>query len=179
MDVKIEARSRASTGGWAVRVFDTVEAASVDTGVMQTSVLACLRDSTLQAGKWRFGLVPADEIFKPMDRDEALKVAAANLTAKELTESLLESFIRERINEAPGHLVRFGDFYTRFQEWLPSEARAFWSKQKVSRSLPTKFASGIGNDNKVFIINASFERKQLNPNVKPYCITNGRVKRCQ
>jgi hypothetical protein len=48
---------------------------------------------------------------------------------------------------------------------------------KVSRELPVRFQSGTGNGNKTYIINASYEQKEVAEDVKPYFVANGRIKR--
>jgi hypothetical protein len=99
--------------------------------------------------------------------------------SERLNRTALENFIRENLHEAPGQLILFSDFYTRFVEQLAIDEKGAWSRVKVSRSLPLKFQSGQGTGNKTYIINASWEPVQPDPNAKPYYISNDRIKRVE
>lgn len=98
--------------------------------------------------------------------------------AEQRTRSLLDHFITEHLFESVGELTLFSEFYEKFVLWLPEEERGGWSRIKVSRSLPMKFSSGTGNGNKTYVINASLTKPGPTPDgVKPYYISNGRIKR--
>lgn len=100
-------------------------------------------------------------------------------TAAKNNRSSLEDFITENLHEAPGELLVFSDFYTRFIEWLPSDEKGAWSRVKVSKSMPLKFQTGTGNGNKTCIINASWEKVEPDPNAKKYFVMNNRIKKEQ
>jgi hypothetical protein len=95
----------------------------------------------------------------------------------EKNRSMLDKFILEHLYEIPGVLMPFSDFYTRFIEWLPVEEKGAWSRIKVSRSMPTRFLTGSGNQNKTYVINASFEPMQPPDGGKKYYISGGKIKR--
>lgn len=96
--------------------------------------------------------------------------------AESQSRSMLDQFVMENLFEAAGHLVPYADFYTRFIEWLPAEEKNGWSKQRVSKGLPMKFSSGTGNENKTYIINASWQKVEVTDS-QPYIIVNGRIKK--
>lgn len=96
--------------------------------------------------------------------------------AEQLNRSPMDQFIAENLHEAPGHTVLYVDFYTRFIEQLPVEEKHNWSRYKVSKALPIKFASGTGNQNKTYLINASWEPVSPSDYGPPYYIAGGRIK---
>jgi hypothetical protein len=99
--------------------------------------------------------------------------------AEQLNRSPLDQFIAENLFECPGELVMYSDFYGKFLEWLPAEEKGSWSRYKVTKHLPMKFASGSGNGNKTYIINCSWEQHQVASDPTPYYVAGGRIKRME
>lgn len=95
--------------------------------------------------------------------------------AEDKNRSSLLEFIKECVHPIPGELLPFAEFYERFIEWLPNEEKGAWSRQRVSKELPTKFATGRGTANKTFITNSSFVLKEAS---EPACyVLDGKIKR--
>ena len=59
-------------------------------------------------------------------------------------ESELIKFIKECVHNAPGYCIKFLDFYTKFQQFLPSDERGEWSNKRVAKELP--FIKGRYNE---------------------------------
>jgi hypothetical protein len=97
--------------------------------------------------------------------------------AAEKNRSMLDQFVAEHLHEVPGVLLPFTDFYSRFVDWLPLEEKGAWSRIKVSRAMPMKYPTGTGNQNKTYVINASFEQMQMPPDTKKYFVSAGRIKK--
>lgn len=96
--------------------------------------------------------------------------------SKEMSRNQLEVFIRDICCHAPGEKVTFTKFYEKFVAWLDPEDRFEWSKQKVSRSLPSDTPSGaLGGNNKRFVGNISFEPAE-DPKAAPYICVKNRLK---
>jgi hypothetical protein len=81
----------------------------------------------------------------PHTRDR-LNVPVVKTSNKELMAShnatLLEAFLSQECFDCPGNAVSFKDFYEKFQVYLDPSDRHYWTKNRVSRSLPNKFPSG-------------------------------------
>jgi len=99
--------------------------------------------------------------------------------AEQLNRSPLDQFITENLFECPGELVSYADFYAKFLEWLPSEEKGNWSRYKVTKHLPMKFASGAGNGNKTYLVNCSWEDRAVASDPTPYYVAGGRIKRVE
>lgn len=111
---------------------------------------------------------------------------ANKIAAEDLNKSPVEAFIDEECYPVDGEYIEFGGgeseseqaarFYSRFQKWLAPEDRSSWPKQKVIKSLPSRFPYGKWTDNKRIIGNLSFE--DVPPTQKKFITsTNGRVRR--
>lgn len=96
--------------------------------------------------------------------------------SEDLSRTPLEQFLSEATHFVKGEVVEFKEFYDRFYEWLPGEERHHWSKIKVSRSLPVNHPSGSGTDNKKFVANLSWEKKEPKPDAKLLIVINGKLR---
>lgn len=65
-------------------------------------------------------------------------------------------FIRQHCHAAQGHSIPFSDFFQRFQQWLPAEERAQWSRLRTSRTLPEAHPSGGRTANVAHVGNLSW-----------------------
>jgi hypothetical protein len=101
---------------------------------------------------------------------------ANKLRSEEFSRDELEQFIDECCHYAPGEAISFKDFYDKFYEWLPADQRAQWNRIRCARSLPAKYPSWKGTDNKKFIGNLSFEEAK-NKDANPIVVVNGRMLR--
>ena len=99
--------------------------------------------------------------------------------AEQLNRSPLEQFITECLFECSGELVSYSDFYGKFIEWLPAEEKGNWTRYKVTKGLPIKFASGTGNGNKTYLTNCSWFQGETAEDPTPFYIVGGRIKRVQ
>lgn len=110
-----------------------------------------------------------------------LRIPIVNTQHKEYSaqrnRNSLEAFIAEQVYQVPGQLIAYSEFYDRFVTWLPPEEKGFWSRAKMTKSLPPNFQSGVGNGNKTYIINASWEPAKSGDDARPYYVINNRVKR--
>jgi hypothetical protein len=89
--------------------------------------------------------------------------------------AILDQFVAECLHDVPGALIPFSEFYDRFIDWLPAEAKGAWSRIRVTRTMPRKFASGTGNQNKTYITNAAWAPGPAKgPRLQ---IVHGRIKR--
>lgn len=102
-------------------------------------------------------------------------INTSNKESAELaSHNVLEMFINEQVFAAPGEIVEFQTFFSKFQESVSPEERYEWTKQKVIRSLPQNFAYGAYTDNKRMIGNISFD-KPGDPKAKPFVVHAGRL----
>lgn len=56
-------------------------------------------------------------------------------------QSLLEMFIAENCHRVEGQMIKFGEFYGKFIDWM-GPTTEFWSKQRVGKELPPVFPKG-------------------------------------
>ena len=62
--------------------------------------------------------------------------------SQELNQNAIETFISEKCQHAPGYMLKLSDLYNKFQEWLPVNERRRWTKQRMTKSLPSYCAKG-------------------------------------
>lgn len=97
-------------------------------------------------------------------------------TSMETSRTALESFINSSCHYAPGEKILFSEFYDRFIESLDTEDRFDWSKQKVSRGLPSDTPSGAsGGKGQRYIGNLSFSPAK-DPEGMPFICVSSRLK---
>jgi hypothetical protein len=74
----------------------------------------------------------------------------------------LEVFLQERCCFFPGQSVIWKDFYNKFLQSLAEEERGYWSKRRVSQSLPDNFPTGgFDAKNTTFVGNIVIDPKEL------------------
>jgi hypothetical protein len=96
--------------------------------------------------------------------------------SQDMSRSPLETFINVKCHTAPGEKILFSEFYDRFILSLDPEDRFDWSKQKVSRSLPSDTPSGASEGrSQRFIGNLSWETAKY-PDGLPFICVNSRLK---
>lgn len=80
---------------------------------------------------------PQDRLNIPCLTTEAKQaVQEANLT-------MLELYLRENVQYAPGYFVYISEFWDKFSQWLdPSLVNTEWTKIKVSKQMPPQFVRG-------------------------------------
>lgn len=62
--------------------------------------------------------------------------------AQKLNQTQLEMFLSEKVQQVPGRMIKFSDFYDMFIQWLDPNEISNWSKIKVGRDLPPIFPKG-------------------------------------
>jgi hypothetical protein len=79
-------------------------------------------------------------------------------TSAKLNRNSLQVFIEEVCHFAPGESVRYGDFYSQFNEWLDPNEIHEWTKIRVGRSLPAAHPKGrlISDGGQFHVGNISF-----------------------
>jgi hypothetical protein len=96
--------------------------------------------------------------------------------AEYFNKSYLELFVEEKCFAAPGHRVRFKEFYDRFIEYVPAEFSHHWSAKRVGSEFPRHYAKGRDRStNEVWIGNLSFtkiEEKDYGPR---YILRDGKL----
>lgn len=160
-DAKVAVEAIDPRTGLVVHTFESGRAAEAF-GFTASSISTCLngKGRSHRGFFWRrLGDTTMPEIESPADRT-----------------NYVDRFCAEFLREAPGHLMPFGDFYDRFTDWLPNDERTKWSQVRASRALPDKFQSATGNQNKTYIVNASWD--QVEP-LAPYVVIDGRLKRSE
>ena len=92
-----------------------------------------------------------DRLFVPViDSEEKLIV-------QELNQTDLEFFIVDKCTPVAGHMIKFSDFYAKFQEWVDPNSIHNWSKKRVSKELPPQFPKGrLKVNNQVHIGNIAW-----------------------
>ena len=86
---------------------------------------------------------------------------AEKAEAQEQSKTALEKFIDKECYYVEGSVVEFGDFYSRFHEYLETSERDYWTKVKVGRGLPLVFPKGrLTSNPSIHIGNMSFEKKE-------------------
>ena len=58
---------------------------------------------------------------------------------QKLNETPLERFINDELTPCPGLMVKFGDFFSRFMDWLDPEEKHNYSKIRVGREISTQY----------------------------------------
>lgn len=111
------------------------------------------------------------------DRLNVPVVATEDKTdAEYFNKSYLELFVEEKCFAAPGHRVRFKEFYDRFMEFVPAEYSHHWSAKRVGSEFPRHYAKGRDRStNEVWIGNLSFtkiEEKDFGPR---YILREGKL----
>ena len=69
----------------------------------------------------------------------------------------LQEFIKDKCKLENGQLIKYGDFYDRFCEWLDPAEITQWSKRRVSKELPSDMLKGNSRkDNHIYLLNITF-----------------------
>lgn len=83
------------------------------------------------------------ELPPPIDR---LNIPVVMTDSKHLAmssnRSMLEQFLDEKVQYVPGHVIKYSEFYERFVKWLDTTDVPSWPKNKVGRSLSSKYPKG-------------------------------------
>jgi hypothetical protein len=93
------------------------------------------------------------------------------LMAEKANRSMLEIYIEDHCQYVPGEMVKFGELYDRFKEWLDPNQIDRWSKIRVGRELPQRHPKGRAHgDGQFYVGNLAFEHKD---STKPLLIVEG------
>ncbi len=97
--------------------------------------------------------------------------------AEEINANAFDRFISEHCFEVTGEMVEFSEFYKRFMEWLPEDARYTWKKSMIVDEIKQRYPYGAYSQNKRMIGNLSFESKASAPDAKSWIVVGGRLVR--
>jgi hypothetical protein len=92
---------------------------------------------------------PGDRLNIPIIETESKRVTAM------LEQNALETFLQEQIKPADGYLIKYGDFYDKYVEWLLSfdpEEVSKWTKVRVGREISPRFPKGRSTKNAQFFL---------------------------
>lgn len=62
--------------------------------------------------------------------------------AEDANQTMLEHYLSEFCHHVTGSTILYGEFYAKFNSWLPVNERHEWSKIRTGRELPPKFPKG-------------------------------------
>lgn len=82
--------------------------------------------------------------------------------AQRQSESLLQTFIRERVRFVPGHLTSIAEFHAAYNSWLDPDERYGWTKQRISKELPPEFKKGRYTDSQWYWANVTLDADATN-----------------
>jgi hypothetical protein len=83
------------------------------------------------------------DIPPPVDRLNVPVIASSEKKREEeANQTMLELFLREKTYYVTGKMIKVGEFYERFQEFLDPSDLHEWSKIAVGRAMPSKFPKG-------------------------------------
>jgi len=95
---------------------------------------------------------------------------AVPIDAKPSPAELVLKFLSQCTFDVDGGMIPFGEFRKRFKAWSPAEL----SDYQINRALPPRHASGAGNGNKTFIVNASWTSDAPST---PLAVHKGRIQK--
>jgi len=75
----------------------------------------------------------------------------SKLQAEEDNRTYLEDFIAKCCEPTPDKHTAFGEFFDRFQQWLPPSEKHIWTKKRVSIDLPVRHKTIPGTNNVKFV----------------------------
>lgn len=88
------------------------------------------------------------------------------IAAEYSSQSPLELFIEEKTFRVQGHMIRFGEFYERFLEFLDPNLVGQWTRKRVAQEFPPQYPRGRwSGDSQHYIGNMALEpgKYQLKP----------------
>jgi len=129
-------------------------------------------------------IIPRNQFYKALEKEasdfltevlsievpesiERLRIPVINteekLRIQEMSQSELEEFIQENCFYIEGAMLKFSEFFDRFQAWLDPQSVHLWSKIKVTRELPARNPCGqlSADMNQRYIVNLSFNENDL------------------
>lgn len=74
------------------------------------------------------------------------------MMVQQLNQSQLEVFITEKCQHAAGRMLKFSDFFDKFQEWLDPNEISRWSKVRVGREISPIYPKGRNRKNGQFYL---------------------------
>lgn len=98
----------------------------------------------------------------------------AKLFAGRANETALETFLREQCHHVTGKMIRYGDIYERFKEFLDADQVGVWSKQRMGKELPSHFPKGrLKQDNQLMVGNISWQPRGPDDPIFPKLVLKG------
>lgn len=91
---------------------------------------------------------------------EVLKTHDKSLL-ESLSETPLETFVKEHCDETPGRRIKFSDFYDEFVKWIDHDEMQSWKKRRVGREMPPQFPRARNrSDGQIYIGNIWWRGKE-------------------
>lgn len=91
-------------------------------------------------------------------------VTAGKERYEEFQKTTLDLFIEDHCTFWPGKVVKWQEFYNRFQSFIPEDdpnGKAYWTQRRVHMELPERFPTGrIGQETQSFIANVVLDTKK-------------------
>lgn len=102
-----------------------------------------------------------DRLYVPcIETEDKIKASQAN-------QSELEGFIAENCHFVSGQYISLGEFYERFQATLPENQKAFWTKQRITKHMPSPVVKGRNMKEKAIHCYGNISWQALLPGQKP------------
>ena len=79
----------------------------------------------------------------------------------------------EKIYQISGHKILFSDFCMRFQAWLSSDERNYWTNRRIAKEVSYEKGKA-GGDGQLYLGNISFDSNGLN-GLAPLIVKDGRL----
>jgi hypothetical protein len=89
-----------------------------------------------------------------------------------MNESLLETFLREKVHHIPGALVPVGEMWEKFYGWMDEHDRDKYTKIMMGKEMPSKYPKGRWRAD-WYYGNVSFEPKRPGEGTQPAWIVRG------
>ena len=89
--------------------------------------------------------------------------------AEDANQTFLEHYIKEFCHHVTGKTILYGEFYAKFNAWVPVSDRHEWSKIRTGRELPPKFPKGrlLNDGGQYHIGNLSWNPRGPNEPILP------------
>jgi hypothetical protein len=94
------------------------------------------------------------------------------MTLIEATKSPLQDFFETRCELVEGSVIKFSDFYDRFQATLSGSDLEYWSKKRVGMHIPPVYIKARGPDAQFYLGNVAWKDDHKSPG-KKLTIING------
>jgi len=99
---------------------------------------------------------PTGRLHIPIIQTEDKHTLEAN------NQSPIDAFIADHCQPADGYLIKYADFYARFERWIDPVELSNWGKKRVGRSIPPQYSKGRqSGNNQVSIGNITWKETEV------------------